>query len=77
MMGEEFKGVQYALFPKTIKYKRSKDGEKVTTSGIALKVAKTPGSTATDFRADMAEKWQRLTVKTGGTLFGKTFISFR
>jgi hypothetical protein len=25
MMGDEFKGVQYALFPKTIKYKRSKD----------------------------------------------------
>jgi hypothetical protein len=25
-MGDEFKGVQYALFPKKIKYKRSKDG---------------------------------------------------
>jgi hypothetical protein len=24
----------------------------------------------------MAEKWQRMTEKTGGTLFGKTFICF-
>jgi hypothetical protein len=24
----------------------------------------------------MAEKWQRMTAKTGGTLFGKTFIPF-
>jgi hypothetical protein len=36
----------------------------------------TPGITAADFRADMAEKWQRMTVKNGGTLFGKTFIPF-
>jgi hypothetical protein len=77
MMGEDFKGAQYALFPKIIKYKRSKDGVKITTNGITLQVAKTPGITATDFRADMAEKWQRLTVKTGGTLFGQTFIYFR
>jgi hypothetical protein len=27
---------------------------------------------AADFRADMAEKRQRMTVKKGGTLFGKT-----
>jgi hypothetical protein len=32
MMGDEFKGVQYALFPKTIKYKRSKDGVKMTAT---------------------------------------------
>jgi hypothetical protein len=30
-MGDEFKGVKYALFPKAIKYKRSKDGAKMTT----------------------------------------------
>jgi hypothetical protein len=74
MMGEEFKRVQYALLPKIIKYQRSEDGAKVTTNGITLQVAKTPGITAVDFRADMAEKWQRLTAKTGGTLFGKTCI---
>jgi hypothetical protein len=28
MMGEAFKGVHYDLFPKTIKYKRIKDGAK-------------------------------------------------
>jgi hypothetical protein len=76
MMGDEFKGVQYALFPKTIKYKRINDGAKMTTNGITLQVTKTPGITVADFRADMVEKWQRMTAKTGGTLFGKTFISF-
>jgi hypothetical protein len=76
MMGETFKNVHYALFPKTIKYKRSKDGANMSTNSITLQVTKTPGITAADFRAEMAEKWQTLTAKNGGTLFGKTFIPF-
>jgi hypothetical protein len=32
IIGEEFKGVQYELFPKTIKYKWNKDGAKMTTN---------------------------------------------
>jgi hypothetical protein len=76
MMGETFKNVHYALFPRTIKYKRSKDGAKMSTNGITLQVTNTPGIKAADFRAEMAEKWQKLTAKNGGTLFGKTFIPF-
>jgi hypothetical protein len=76
MMGETFKNVHYALFPKTIKYKRSKDGAKMSTNGTTLQVTKTPSITAADFRAEMAEKWQKLTAKNGGALFGKTFIHF-
>jgi hypothetical protein len=64
MMGETFKNVHYALFPKTIKYKRSKDGAKISTNGITLQVTKTPGITAADLRAEMAEKWQTLKAKT-------------
>jgi hypothetical protein len=78
-MGETFKNVHNALFPKTIKYKRSKDGAKMSTNGITLQVTNTPNTpsiTATDFSAEMAEKWQKLTAKNGGTLFGKTFIPF-
>jgi hypothetical protein len=75
-MGDEFKDIQYALFPKTINYKRSKDGANMTTNEITLQVTKTPSITVADFWADMAEKWQRMTAKTGGTLFGKTFILF-
>jgi hypothetical protein len=71
MMGETFKNVHYALFPKTIKYKHSKDGAKMSTNGITLQVTKTPGITAADFRAEMAEKWQKLTAKNGGKLFSK------
>jgi hypothetical protein len=48
----------------------------MSTNGITLQVTKTPGITAADFRAEMAEKWQKLTLKNGGTLFGKTFIPF-
>jgi hypothetical protein len=39
-MGDYFKGVQYAFFPKTIKYKWSKDGANMTTNGITLQVTK-------------------------------------
>jgi hypothetical protein len=76
MMGEALKDVQYGFFPKNIKYKRSRDGAKMSTHGITLQVTKTPGITSADFRAEMAEKWQKLTAKNGGTLFGKTFIPF-
>jgi hypothetical protein len=48
----------------------------MSTNGITLQVTKTPGIAAADFRAEMAEKWQKLTAKNGGTLFGKTFIPF-
>jgi hypothetical protein len=63
MMGEAFKGIQYALFPKNSKYKRSRDGAKMSANGITLQVTKTPGITAADFHAEMAEKWQKMTVK--------------
>jgi hypothetical protein len=48
----------------------------MSTNGITLQVTKTPGITAADFRAEMAEKWKKLTANNGGTLFGKTFIPF-
>jgi hypothetical protein len=48
----------------------------MSTNGITLQVTKTPGITAAYFRAEMAEKWQKLTAKNGGALFGKTFIPF-
>jgi hypothetical protein len=64
MMGETFKNVQYALFPKTVKYKLSKYGANMSTNGITLQVTKTPGITAADFRAEMADTWKKLTAKT-------------
>jgi hypothetical protein len=42
MMGKTFKSVHYALLPKTSRYKRSKDGAKMSTNGITLQVTKTP-----------------------------------
>jgi hypothetical protein len=39
-------------------------------------IAKSPNLVAVDFRASMAEKWQKINAKNGGRLFGKTFIPF-
>jgi hypothetical protein len=48
----------------------------ITTNGIAIQISKTENTSSTSVRAAMAEKWQGLTAKTGGTLWGKTFIPF-
>jgi hypothetical protein len=75
-MGDEHKEVQYALFPKTINYKRISDGVRLTTTGVKMQIAKSPNLVAAYFRASMAETWQNINAKNGGTLFGKTFIPF-
>jgi hypothetical protein len=75
-MGDEHKEVQYALFPKTINCKRISDGTRLTTTGVTMQIAKSPNLVGADFRASMAEKWQKINVKNGGTLFGKTPIPF-
>jgi hypothetical protein len=75
MVNKEFKDIKYALFPRNIKYKRS-DGMMITTSGIAIQVAKRENTSPTYFRAAMAEKWQGLTANIGRTLWGKSFIPF-
>jgi hypothetical protein len=76
LIGDEHKEVQYALFPKTINYKRISDGVRLTTTGVTMQIAKSPNLVAADFRASMAEKWQKINAKNRGTLFGKTFIPF-
>jgi hypothetical protein len=75
-MGDEHKEVQYALFPKTINYKRISNGLRLTTTGVTMQIAKSPNLVATDFGASMAENWQKINAKNGGTLYGKTFILF-
>jgi hypothetical protein len=77
LMGDEHKEVQYTLFPKMINYKRVSDGVRLTTTGVTMQIAKSPNLVAADFRASMAEKWQKINAKNGGTLYGKTFIPFR
>jgi hypothetical protein len=43
MMGKEHEETSYALFPKNIRYVRNFDGAKLSTTGIALRIAKRPG----------------------------------
>jgi hypothetical protein len=75
-MGDEHKEVHYALFPKTINYKHVSDGVRLTTTGVIMQIARSPNLVSSDFRASMAEKWQKSNTKNGGTLYGKTFIPF-
>jgi hypothetical protein len=54
IMTKEDKEIKLAIFPKTIKHKRVKDGKAMSTTGLTLQVAKTEGITSTKFRANMA-----------------------
>jgi hypothetical protein len=40
LMGDDHKEVQYALFPKTINYKRISDGVRLTTTRVTMQIAK-------------------------------------
>jgi hypothetical protein len=63
-------------FQKTINYKRVLDGVRLTTTGVTMQIEKSPNIVVADFRASMAEKWQKINAKNGGTLYGKTFTPF-
>jgi hypothetical protein len=52
------------------------DGVRLATTGVTMQKAKSPNLVVEDFRASMAEKWQKINAKNGGTLYGKTFIPF-
>jgi hypothetical protein len=76
-VGEEHKYVQYALFPTMINYyKRVSDVVRRTTTGVTMQIEESPNIVVADFRASMAEKWQKINAKNGGTLYGKKNIPF-
>jgi hypothetical protein len=71
MMTKDDKEIKLAIFPKTIMYKRVKDGKVMSTTGVILQVDKTEG-----IAANIAKKLQQLDAKTGESLFGKKFTPF-
>jgi hypothetical protein len=76
MMGKEHKDTLYALFPKNIRYVRKPDRAKLSTTGIALQIAKRPGISEQLFIEELAQRWSKLTIKNGGSLASKFFIPF-
>jgi hypothetical protein len=52
MMGKAHEDTSYALFPKNIRYIRKSDGEKLRTTGIALRIAKRPDVSEQLFREE-------------------------
>jgi hypothetical protein len=49
----------------------------LSTTGIALRIAKRPGVSEQLFREELAQRWINLTIKCGGSLASKLFIPFR
>jgi hypothetical protein len=76
MMGKAHEDTLYALFPKNIRYIRKYDGAKLSTTGIALRIAKRPGVSEQLFREELAQRWSNLSIKKGGSLASKFFIPF-
>jgi hypothetical protein len=65
MMEKEDYNTAYALFPKNIRYIRKSDGENLSTTGIALRIAKRPRVSEQAFHEELAERWSNLTTKIG------------
>jgi hypothetical protein len=76
MMGKEVEGLEWALYPKRIYYIRKSDNVKLATTGVAIQVTKRQGMDPNLLREIIAQKWQVLNIRTGGSLFGKHFIPF-
>jgi hypothetical protein len=55
MMGKAHEDTSYALFPKNIRYIRKSDGAKLSTTGMALRIAKRPGVSEQLFREEVAQ----------------------
>jgi hypothetical protein len=62
MMGKAHEDTSYDLFPKNIRYVRKSDGAKLSTTGIALRIAKRPGVSEQLFREELAPRWSNLTI---------------
>jgi hypothetical protein len=73
MMGKAHEDTSYALFPKNIIYIRKYYGEKLSTLGIALRIAKRPGVSEQLLREELAQRWSNLSTKNGGSL-AKIFL---
>jgi hypothetical protein len=71
MMGKAHEETSYALFPKNIRYIRNSDGAKLSTTGIALRIAKRPVVSEQLFREELAQRWSNLSTKNGGSLASK------
>jgi hypothetical protein len=76
MTGKALEDTSYALFSKNIRYICKSDGAKLSTTGIALRIAKRPGVSEQLFREELAQRWSNLSTKNGGSLASKLCIPF-
>jgi hypothetical protein len=76
VMGKDVEGIELALNPKTIYYKRKSDNMKLDTMGITIQVTKKQGMDPSLLRKRIEHKRKSLNIWWGGFLFGKPFIPF-
>jgi hypothetical protein len=76
IMGQEVEGLEWALYPKTIYYTRKSDNVKLSTTVVTIQVTKKQGMEPNILREIITQKWQRLNIRTGGSLFRKHLIPF-
>jgi hypothetical protein len=76
IMGKAHEDTSYVLFPKNIRYIRKSDVAKLSTTIIALRIAKRPGVSEKLFREELAQRWSNLSIKNGGSLASKFSIPF-
>jgi hypothetical protein len=76
MMGQEVKGLEWALYPKKNYYTRKSDNVKLSTTGVTIQVTNKYGMEPNLLREAIAQKWQMLNTRTGGSLFRKHFTPF-
>jgi hypothetical protein len=74
--GKAHEDTSYALFTKNIRYIHKSDGAKLSTTGIALRIAKRPCFSEQLFRKELAQRWSNLSIKNGESLAIKFFILF-
>jgi hypothetical protein len=68
--------LNYVVLPKTVVYHRAADKAKLRTKAIVIQVVAPKVMSAIKFRETMADKCERLDVRSGGALLGKQFIHF-
>jgi hypothetical protein len=71
LSGDVTTDLDYALFPNKISYRRHSDGKIISTNDIVLQVTKQNDIMRSILHQKIAERWAKLGVRDGGSLFRK------
>jgi hypothetical protein len=75
-MGKEHEDTFYALLPKIIRYVCKTDEDKLSTTGITLRITKRPGVSEQTLQEEFAQRWIILNTKSVGSLASNLLTPF-